>query len=416
MKICKTKIEDIKVFFTDGSTATIPCKNIYFFSIEKNFFEYFLPLLNIKCMVTDEIYKKINKDNPKYKIVINKFYIKNNNETFDKTSTNILYKKFINDIFVNINTTDISPDLAENIANRKEQGMNDDRTELEKATNELDLFLFTPDSLNYKTFNNKVFTNVNMLSLIIGLAQITNQKHMLLSYPDNVDTYDGNILVPNNLTFLGCIKYLQSVYGLYNDSYILFSDFDKLYLITKNPKCTAMIKSEITRVYISYNDMTEYKSNQYGFNIDLKNNRYEINCISNPLIYTSNDKISELLYDDMIVSNTNTGDTKELSLTDNKVNVNRSSKILENRYDNDYIVNSSLYDLSINNYTISTTFNEIDIDILTPNKEFYIDINMQNTNYRKINGLVKLSKYLATFTKSDDELFICSVQAEFKRA
>ena len=62
-----------------------------------------------------------------------------------------------------------------------------------------------------------------------------------------------------------------------------------------------------------------------------------------------------------------------------------------------------------------SSFNELDIDILTPNKEYYIDIKLDNYDYSKIKGLVKLSRMMTVFQKTDDSIFIANTKCEFKR-
>lgn len=414
MKLCKYSIEDIIIIYEDGTTDTIPQDNIIYMYIEKDYFKNFLPIFNIKCMITDDLYIKLNKNNPKYKVQVNKFYLNNDGTAFDKNNSTIVQQKFINDIFININKVDLSPSMMKNLYDRNDINMKDDRTELEKANKEFDLYLFKEDSISYRKLNNKIFQNTDLISTIIALSQLTDQNKLLISYLDNTDVYD-NIIIPQNLTFIGIIKYLQSIYGLYNTSYFLFDDFDTMYLLNKDTKCTALKKGELQRVYINYEDILDPKGNRYGFERQVPYKAYRIYCIDSPQITNINNQSNELLYDDLVYMDTNNGNETKVEITGEKNIGIRNTKIVDNKYGNEFVINSFIYENKLNQTTIMSSFNELDIDILTPNKEYYIDIKLDNYDYSKIKGLVKLSRMMTVFQKTDDSIFTANTKCEFKR-
>ena len=419
LTLCKYKFDNIGVIFEDGSTYTIPSRNVFYFSIEKDFFNDFLPILNVKCLVSNSIYKKVNKCITKFKISIKKFFVPvNSSTTFNKKSANIMYKKFISDVFINVNNSDSSIDNTKDLKDKISK--NTTRTAIEEDNVELDLLLFTEESLNYRKLNDKIFSNGNMMNVLLALSELTNQGKILMTYPDNKTFYDDtNIIIPNNLTFLGCVKYLQNVYGIYNNGYILFRDFDKLFLVDKSLNCNAYQKGEFKRVYMRFGNLTDDNSNIYGQINNNSNKSYLINCISAPAISTNSTSTNELLFDNLHVMNTYSGKSSTESVDMMKSTANKTTKVIEDKYDNKFAINSTIYEINLNNYNISTTFNEVDVDILTPNKEFFFDIKINDKDYKKISGLVKLSRFMAVFDKgnsTDDEMFNCVVNAEFKRA
>lgn len=405
--VCKIKVNDILCIFEDGNSDTIPSMNITFMKIEKNFFNNFLPILNIKALVSRNLYKKINSGITKFKIELNKFFLPNE-EDYNKNDYSIMYHKFISDIFININNSDTSMDPTENIAEQANQN------DFEKNSIMIDLLLFSEDALNYRKLNKFIFNKCTMVECILGLAQLTEQGSILLSFPDNDKYYSGSIIIPNNYTFIGCIKYLQNIYGLYNNGYILFKDYNKLYLVDKSLECNAYELGEFKRIYINYSEMTTSEGNMYGQYKNNANMTYTINAVNNPNIITTSTASNELNYDNLNIINSKLGSLDNKSITMNKSTKYKTDKILENKYNNEYINNSIIHEIELNNKTISINFNEVDLDLFTPNKEFYLNINISKKEYTNINGLIKLSKVIGIYEKKDDESFTGLIVAEFK--
>lgn len=415
LEACKIIANDITIIYENGETDTIDARNIESFSIEKDFFSDYLPVFYFKCLVDSDQYKKINSNVAKFKIEIFKYFTPSSTDnTLNSTNNNsVIKKKFINDIFINVNNSDTlidpSEEFKENIDKESE------RTELEKENIEIELLLFQINALDYKKFNDKIFINTDVCHAIMALAQLTNQDKLLLSYPDNKQIYD-NIVLPGNLTFLGGIKFMQSVYGIYNTDYLLFKDFDKTYLINKDTKCNAYVKNEYKRVYINYSDMSNQNGNIYGQEKDTKNKLWKINCINQPDIKTNDTGTNELSFNNLYTANTISGGYESNKINLTKQSNIENSKVIDNKYNNNFVVNSLLYNIELKNYEITLNFNEIDLDILTPNKEYYLNIDIPKVDYKKINGLIKLSKLIAVYQKQDDNSFSCGIKAIFNRS
>ena len=403
LKLCKFKCDDIQVIFRDGSTDTILAMNISSFKIEKDFLKNFLPIFEVQCTVDYDLYRKINKEDCKFKLNFSKFFIPSNNETtYDKR--NLFLKNFINDIFVNINSGDNTPDMTNDLGERSGKDL-EQPNKYQKSQIDLDLFLFLEEALDYTKLNNNIFKDINILDTIMAMATVTEQRKMMLALPDNrIKKYD-TIPIPNDLTFLGAMEYLQSVYGIYNKSLIIFNDFDYLYILDKDVKCKAYRNSEIIKIYINYYEITDAKGNingQYeGYNY------YEISSTEKPGLINSESQMQQLLGSSVSSVNTKTGNTNNIQYKD--------TKILDNKYNNPYAENSFNYEKSFIK-TISTKFKNIDPSIFKLNKEYYFQFNTDNSQYLEYNGQYKLIYLNISFNKSDEEIFENVIEAKFTRA
>ena len=229
-----------------------------------------------------------------------------------------------------------------------------------------------------------------------------------MTYPDNKEIINS-LPIPDNLSFIGGIEFLQSVYGIYNKGYVLFNDFDALYLVDKSTECNAYIKNEITRVYITYSDATKDISQIYGQDEDRSNNRYLINCTDQPTVVDISSTTSNVLFDDVVTVDTKSGTTSGSNSSDSNV------KILDNKYNNDYALNAYKYETSMTN-SIECVFKEVDIELLKVNKEYYIQFDIANADYRKMNGNYKLMALISIYAKTDEEIFENTIKARFIRA
>lgn len=401
LNVCKQKIDEIKVIFEDGSTKSILPHSISFMSIEKNFFYNFLPIFCIKAHVDYSLYKKINENKCKFKLDIYKFFIKSNSENFDKKT--IVTKNFINDIFINTNAGDTSPDLYENLNTNRDNEPND----FEKSQIEVELMLFQESAMNYDKLNNNIFATCNVSDAIIALASVTKQRSMVMSYPTNESIY-SNIVIPNNLTFIGCIDFLQSVYGIYDTGFCLFSDFDALYLVDKNVKCNAYRRNEYRTININISDKTKDSGNIDGLYTDDKYKCYMINNANKPTIFIKDSAVNNIVPEN--VNAVNTTNSNSSGSSTEKV------RIVDNKFDNSYSVAAYKYEKSMLT-ELEIDFTESDLDIFKVNREYNISFDMLTNNeaYKNSSGLYKLQSLQAVYIKSDDEIFKNVIRVKFVR-
>lgn len=415
LQVTKYLIDDIVLIFGDGSTDTIPAKNINHITLSKNFFDLYLPIFILNCNVDYELYKRINKEKPKYKIKIKKFNIASN--AYEIEEERILSRNFIDNIFQNVNETDVTPNLYENILKEKNENREDERPSVEKDAMQMELILFKENSLSdYRTVTDVIYNRTSIINVIMALLMDANQSNCLISYPDNRSVYD-NIIIPNDLTLIGAVEYLQNIYGIYNTGLCLFNDLNKLYLLNKNMECNAYQRQEHKIVYIQFEDATKAEGNIYGMVEDDRYKRYKIVCQSHPIISSNETQISNLAYDEILMIDTFTGSKQYKKISKNvQANNNKNIKIIDNKYSNEYAANAMIYDINLNNNIMEIEFNELDIDILTPNKEYYIDFKINDKDISKLKGIYKLVSYVAVFEKQDETKFYNAIKATFKRA
>lgn len=183
LRLCKYIVQDIAVIFDDGETSSIPAMQVSFFSIEKNFFQNFLPIFNLKAMTNKELYKKINTKKCKFKIDVRKFYVDSNGEnTFNKNK--VMQVGFLNNIFINTNDGDSTPYLSDAVYDRTIVNDLEQRNEYETANTEIDLYLFMEECINYRQLNDKTFQDCTIIGAIMAFAQLTEQRPILVTYPD----------------------------------------------------------------------------------------------------------------------------------------------------------------------------------------------------------------------------------------
>lgn len=413
LQVTKFSIDDIVLIFGDGTTDTIPSSNINHFTIEKDFIQDYLPVFIIKCNVDYDLYKKINKHGSllKYKVNVKKFNIPAN--AYNVKDNIIVNKSFISDIFENVNTVDKSPNLYENIIKEKNSYREDERPDIEKSAMNIDLILFKQDNLkDYRTNTKYIYNNTQIAPVMIDLLDSANKSNCLMSYPDNRDNYD-NIIIPNNLTLIGAMEYLQNVYGIYNTGLLLFNDFKRSYIINKAVRSNAYEKNEYKTIYIHFNDATTAQGNLYGITYN-NSDSCTITCQSHPNAISNKDEMGLIAYDKLQLINTFTGSNIVKNITDNTKNP--TIKIIDDKYDNKYAANSFIYDLNLNNTILEIQFNEIDLELITPNKEYYINFNINDKNISKLNGFYKLVKITSVFEKQDETTFYNSAIGLFKRA
>lgn len=398
LQACKYNMNDINVLFSDGSKQTIPAMNVYFFSIEKDYFESFMPIFNIKCLVTSEMYSKINKDDKaKFRIDIEKFFI--NSNTVEMNKKNGMTKPFITNTFINLNVGDETPDIAQTISNRKDDKKADKRNEYEKSQIELDLFLVTENYNDYTIIGNKIFTECTMYEVLIALNQMTLKSKMLLTVPSNKTKYNSYVLIPKNLTFIGAIEYLQEVYGIYSYGMLVFKDFDILYILDKNIVCNAYKRFENKKVIVHYNDMTNSQQHYSGSYEDMNSHNYHIYCKSAPDLQNGETEQNALLGTELVTTNSSENNT--------------GARMIEDKYNNKYAVSSYKYERSLKRRLVAD-FDEVDLDILTPNKLYYFDFNISGSKV-PIKGEYKLASLMIICEKTDDKVFSNKVRGVFAR-
>ncbi len=403
-QLCKYSIDDIGVIFKDGSTATILKTNVTAIMIEKDYHNDFFPIFSVDVVLPSDLQVKIrdNNESVRCRVRLNRFLVRNDNDIGNKK----YLKPYIDDVF-QIALSDVSP-VRSNL-DKKVPGYDDSP---QRDSSQLTLYLFKQGHIDrFKPKLNFILQSASVGETIIHAAHKVGVDKILISDPDNFETYDQIIMSPH--TFKGLVEYLQNVYGIYKKGYMLFNDFDIMYMINKEIRCTAYRVGEAQRVYIHVAEKDTPHNSDIGGYTDDAAHTHHFNTNNKPTITSKSKEIQDTLFDTLTVVNSTKG-----TVATHKVNLGIPNKgsleVLDNRYDNTMAVTSLLYSLEETNTVVDITLNEPDLDVLTPNKEFYLDLKLDNT-YRKYCKTYKLHKFMALMQRANGaEYFTCNAACQLK--
>ena len=175
-----------------------------------------------------------------------------------------------------------------------------------------------------------------------------------------------------NVGITTCSKTSLLSIGIYKKGATLFYDFDRAYLIDKNSSCTCWEDQEFKQTVItipkSMNDISFYP----GCYVNDEEKKYEINVTPDLVSITSDTIINEQIEGNNItVVNKNTGEVDKIE-TDLEQHGDGTYNILQNNYNNKYSTEILTTRLSEKSKVVTITLGDIDIDALTPNKEFML--------------------------------------------
>jgi len=263
--------------------------------------------------------------------------------------------------------------------------------------------------INKNTING-ILKNVNMKDVALYcIGKSVSSKKLLFNEPDNMKTYEQVILPGLNLS--STLQYLQNVYGIYDAGLKLFFDFNNYYCISKDITNKKIItkSGEYENVFIYLNDIRD-NSNDEGSTKDTVNNRYVIKVQNTGQVNISDISSREILGEDINImsinsispSNNNYDGTWGSGFTsDSKGHINSAKGIKKkkkyyNNYSNPYNETEFVSDAGRSIHSILVLLTGIDLDIVTPNKNYYIEYS--NNDYNLFNGNYHLSDIVYTYT------------------
>jgi hypothetical protein len=274
-----------------------------------------------------------------------------------------------------------------------------------------DIFLPEKDLLNTKMHLNTIIEESDMATALTYCLTAGSFSKILMTPIENTIMYK-EILLPG-LTLLGTLKYLDSQYGLYSRGSLIFFDLDAIYIIDRNPKCTAWrqgeyfqtvfnINSSVNPVYLSPGSYDNEHERRHYINVPLD----AINMFNTSV---TNDQIEG---NHIYIVNSLSGKT-----TDIKSNAPQRGdgtyKVLFNKYNNEYAAKAEAYRRNENGNIIQINLGDIDIEALTPNKEFLFTFEDLVFN-RDHGGSYRIIKSTMVLAKQGEE-FSMSVMATFKK-
>lgn len=373
--------------------------------IEKNFDEDIFPILIIDLLMPRSVYYKIIKnESPKIILTINKFVKQHDGITHKET---ILQQKFTP--VISDDSNDINADVYKNLK-ASDDKKDDDITASDMNSVYQFILVLDDDIKNSKNTANIVLSNVNIASTIMYMLSKSGfgGDNILMSPVDNTTTYNELLLLPTPI--VEQFTYINNIYGVYKEGMQIFKDFDTFYVLRKTGKCTAYRKNEPTTiVFAVVGRIGSPSSVSRGINYDKANNRVFMSLSGSQLsISDASSVINKTTGINTQIIQVETGETINV-IGDTNTPASTMTTISHSKY----IKDEMLLRKKELSHIINITIDDIDISLLTPNKEykFITDVSdMRDT----LSGTYRICNMRALFRKEDIALK-CMVVATFKR-
>lgn len=406
LMLTKYMVDDIIVLFSNGDTGVIDKLNIGAVHIEKDFDNDNMPILMINAAITRELYKKIvaDKDKAKVKVTINKFNVKPKENNMGELVKYV--EPALTGVF-NMVINDVDLDSYTKLQNKdfdNGRGL-DNKKGIEKQNTNIDLILFKEESLDMnKQLDSYIFTNTDIITPMVFLAEKAGVKRLLITPPDNSNRYNQLIISGNKFTDM--IEGIHQMYGIYNTGYRLFFDFDKMYILDKSTSTKTLEPNELALVFIYFGEYGEGANRHVGNFIDKSNNRYFINCIKEPSIVEAGSYIKEALYNK--INAVNTGDNKHHQTSANVGGRGVDSTVLlDNKYNNPFLLNSEIHRIKESVYSATLNLPEVDFTMFTPNKQYSFNFDINDmARAQKYNGLYRITRMTTSLVKDKSESYM----------
>lgn len=407
LKQTKYSIDDVTVIIpNDPKEHFIQKSDIISLKIIRDIDNSMFPLLLLECGVNYSIVKKIekNKGNVKFKIKLNKSDINNNdvdmNHQFSKVEFDNIFTDFDENIYTN----------AFQMITEKDNMTDDEiaHSPLDKVTKIFGLFLNSAMQHHQQCLTDGIIVSMSVMDSLVYTLNKFSVNQFLITTPDNKVSY-SDFLLPNK-TLLGTLEEIEYVYGIYNSGFRFFWDLDVFYILDCKANSRAYRTKEIERTIIHFEKPDSVSINNNGCYVDREAKVNRINGSIYPEFFSNEKFNGKLGFTELISLNPskNSGDSYS---TNNKYTPN--VRLLENKYGNSFHASSLAYMNSSNNLSCNISLDNVDIDMLTPNKEIIIKFEDHRVN-EQYNGSYRISYTECLFTNKQG-YFDCSVKLILKK-
>lgn len=380
-------------YFTNkGEKTKISGYKLNSLVIINDYIENIFPIIQIKVTMDSITYYDIisNKDTIKVRLRIQKYTRKPANK---QKSIKSLYIDTSFKLILNDNDEDLYADVRKTNHNGKIE-----EEDLYEQANEVEFFLFRSDLIKAsKKKINRIFESATVTDGIAYIASKVGIDDLLMSKSNNEKEYSPFIIPPLKAT--DAFQYIDTFYGIYNISSMLYFGIEASYLLRFEGKCTAYRDKEkkIVKIIIpkagtkaSQNlcSVNKYNENDCYYIIgNYENIEFEDQTVTKNL--TSGDSIH------VIHADAKHAEVSAASLSNKKIVINRGyNQWFEKIYKNKQ---NSLKKI------ITVQFADIDLDALTPNKKFSFIFEDTKLD-RKYRGTYILVKSEIALMKTEKDL------------
>jgi len=355
--------------------------------IDFNYEEYYHPFFEIDIVITNRIYREMKKNPLKIKanVKIQKGYFKN---TLLSPDDKAVFSDYINDTYY-VFMEDMSPDITESRDIQIEKTGND-----YGAMTQVKLLLYNQDYYFGDGIVNTVLTSATLVDALAYVINKAGYKKVLLSPPDNYKTYSEFILTP--IPYVQQLERICNEYGMHKTGTLIFFDLKCLYIIDKSKKCTAYQNNEYKVTYlVSTPSKVEsmikspgcYRNNEDKYNL--------INIDGTSIQCKALTEINEKVYGNSYTTIDHKSGTVKTTLFESK-NVTKVY-VVNSGDDTSSALQNSLFDET---RLLTCGFSSVDLDMLTPNKQFILSID--DSKLSQYNGKYRLVRTVASFNKEGD--------------
>lgn len=398
------KVDTLVVLFNDGSTIEVEPGMITSIYIEKDFDNLYFPIINLSVVIDDELYNRITNENEtvKFRLRINKLI-------YDANNIYIKYELLFNELFICFSNKEVIIKDKKSIQNKKE--IEHSVATQNTRANTRNFYLFKEDVIKCKKNMNLSIKKSTIQDLVLYMFNKANIDKLLMSIPDNLN-YINNLLIPNS-NLIESLLYVNELKGFFNRGLLLFFDVDTAYFIDKSSKCTSWRKNEVRITHLHVSDDESFKSKITGEFVDKdrKSSHIFTNTNSTKIFNVGllNDQLSG---NNIVVVNNKSNRIDNINPDTTQIG-DSNIKYLTTKEDNEFSINEIKYRMEENECVIQTAILSVDIDTMTPNKEFLITFSSSELN-KLYGGNYRISKEVFIL-KKDGENLINTSECIFKK-
>ena len=224
-----------------------------------------------------------------------------------------------------------------------------------------------------KVMINTVYRNTTSLDIIVNLFK--EDVNIL------VEPFDGkrvhNFIVTPTDTLTKFISYINDNFTLYKTPYRFYYDLNGAYLVSSSGKGTPSKKEKYNTVHITISNVTSNESKIEGMTEDSANKCYKL-YVDMANINVSTDNTTELNYNKIIAVDSE-GNQKTVTIdnTDMKGERYKTSRLSNTNLDS---LENLKYKVDLNSTIVNIVKEQLESDVFTINKQYFIKNKTDNTN------------------------------------
>ena len=360
------------------------------------------PFMMITVAVSPSSYNSIieNMDTLKFKMNIGKILISSNSTNKDNIHQ---VKKYISiDGKVTIKDPINTYDMGTIAINKNETDKKSIRIDSQFST--FTFYVYDNEAINkYRTCHSYIIQG-GMNDVLYRILADRSFKNILMSNCSN-NTYDEYIIPYGNLG--KNLEDLNKYYGIYENNYLFYMDTNTTYLINKSAVGSILNSKEYGSVNIyleSLSNPAELSTGSYSDNV---NRLYILNGMN--FVVHDNDSTIEYYNAGKITSIINGEKTSQTDVF-GKFDVERAF-VFDNKYQRTQIISKIKEDKKY----IGIELENIDLNIITPNKEYNVILDESYSQRYDISGKYRLCKSNIIFENIGDNDTDVTIQIGLKK-